>query len=229
MAIAHVCMECGWDLARVRVRQDPHYGLPLVICPRCTTACVRRRHPLWNGFDTLRRVDCVLTLLALQFGFIALFSFLTLLSTFALMMLLIEVPEFRADDVPWILMMALLMLPIALGAWLTVAFHHHARWRVWLGWHLFMLLPIAVLGAVLLINEEFRIGPFGYPPLDSHWISGLISVLLFVMIAAIPLTAIMIVASIGIPFGLVILWLFRVMHRQRWRWRRRMLRRRSNA
>jgi hypothetical protein len=35
VAISHVCMGCGLDLARVRAAPDPHYGLPLVTCPRC--------------------------------------------------------------------------------------------------------------------------------------------------------------------------------------------------
>jgi hypothetical protein len=50
-------MGCGLDLARVRAAPDPHYGLPMVTCPRCARACVRR-HPSrigWRGRRCTRR------------------------------------------------------------------------------------------------------------------------------------------------------------------------------
>jgi hypothetical protein len=231
MASAHVCLECGWDLARIRVRREPHYGLPLVMCPRCDTATVRRRHPIWTSFNTLRRLDCTLTVLVLQLGFIVLFGFLTMMSVFALIMMLLEVPRFREGEISWLLLFTLVLLPLAVGAWLTVAFHHHRRWRVWLGWFGFMLLPMAVLGLVLLVNDEFYLGGgiFASDTLLMRWLDMIVSVGLFVIVAAVPLGGIMIIALAGIPLGKVILWLFAHVHRQRWRWRRRMLRRRGNA
>ncbi len=54
MPVAHACISCGTSLSRVRARRDPHYGLPLVVCPTCTRACVRRRHPLQAGWRRVR-------------------------------------------------------------------------------------------------------------------------------------------------------------------------------
>ncbi|MDQ7013330.1 MAG: hypothetical protein Q9O74_05460 [Planctomycetota bacterium] len=42
MARSHICMGCGKELARLRAPPDPHYGLPVVVCPGCGLACVRR-------------------------------------------------------------------------------------------------------------------------------------------------------------------------------------------
>ena len=66
MAIAHVCLGCGFDLARVRAGADPHYGLPLIICPQCTTATIRRKHPLQKGFRFCLRLDWTLFILVAQ-------------------------------------------------------------------------------------------------------------------------------------------------------------------
>ncbi len=43
MAISHVCLSCGLDLARVRARLEPRYALPIVVCPDCGWAAVRRK------------------------------------------------------------------------------------------------------------------------------------------------------------------------------------------
>ena len=39
---SHVCIACGQDLAQLRAPPDAHYGLPVVVCPVCAQACVRR-------------------------------------------------------------------------------------------------------------------------------------------------------------------------------------------
>jgi hypothetical protein len=52
VAMEHACHVCGEALGRVRASLDPVYKLPIVVCPTCGAACVRRRHPLavlWRG------------------------------------------------------------------------------------------------------------------------------------------------------------------------------------
>lgn len=39
---SHLCIACGHDLTYLRAPPDPHYHLPVVVCPGCATACVRR-------------------------------------------------------------------------------------------------------------------------------------------------------------------------------------------
>ena len=56
MAVAHVCISCGTSLTRIRPGLDPHYGLRVVVCPGCGTACVRRRDPLVAGWRRFREI-----------------------------------------------------------------------------------------------------------------------------------------------------------------------------
>ncbi|MCZ6851559.1 MAG: hypothetical protein O7F17_07955, partial [Planctomycetota bacterium] len=65
MAIAHVCMQCGMALTRLRPSRDPHYRLPMVTCPTCGQASVRRRHPIqqrWRAFTRAQTSVCALLL-----------------------------------------------------------------------------------------------------------------------------------------------------------------------
>ncbi len=55
MALEHSCHICGHALARVRAPLDPIYHLPIVVCPVCNTACVRRRHPISAAWRATRR------------------------------------------------------------------------------------------------------------------------------------------------------------------------------
>lgn len=42
MQRAHICGQCGKDLSPIRAVPDPHYALPIVVCPGCCYAVVRR-------------------------------------------------------------------------------------------------------------------------------------------------------------------------------------------
>ena len=44
MLASHICVGCGRELCRESAPPDPVYGLPIVVCPRCGLACVRRGH-----------------------------------------------------------------------------------------------------------------------------------------------------------------------------------------
>lgn len=58
MPISHTCPCCCLELGHIRAAPDPHYGLGVVVCPRCRAASVRVRHPdrvFWQGVRRLRR------------------------------------------------------------------------------------------------------------------------------------------------------------------------------
>jgi hypothetical protein len=42
MLLSHTCANCGLSLTRIPAPLDPVYGLPVVVCPECRAACVRR-------------------------------------------------------------------------------------------------------------------------------------------------------------------------------------------
>jgi hypothetical protein len=46
MLESQICLGCGHELRGVAAPPDPVYGLPVVVCSRCSRAVVRRRHRL---------------------------------------------------------------------------------------------------------------------------------------------------------------------------------------
>jgi hypothetical protein len=129
MAIAHICLQCGTDLAHARPVREPHYGWRLVTCPRCGWHVVRRRHPVWSKWIWLRRIDWALTVMAVHL-LIGLGMLAAALSMPPLVLLMIV--TFRPGSSDWItgaawLGAAFVSAAVATGAWLTVAFGHLRR------------------------------------------------------------------------------------------------------
>ncbi len=57
MARSHICPCCLYELGRIRAVPDAHYGLGVVVCPRCSLASVRTRHPdrqFWRMYHRRR-------------------------------------------------------------------------------------------------------------------------------------------------------------------------------
>lgn len=227
MAKAHVCMECGTDLARVRVRREPHYHLLLVVCPGCRAVSVRRHHPIIARYRQARLVTLAIATVIVQLGLIGLFTFLNLMSAVTLLFSVLEVPQRRSDeDILILAVMAVVVVPVATGAWLSVSFHHLRRWKVWMGWFTFMLVPPGVLGWVRAMSEEFILGDATWlgAASDSFAVSVAVSTILFLIVASGPLIVMMIVATAGIPLGLGIVWVHRWLQRALWRMRLRRAR-----
>lgn len=55
MARSHTCPACTSELGKIRALPDPIYALPIVVCPTCATACVRRKHTDIEFWRTVRR------------------------------------------------------------------------------------------------------------------------------------------------------------------------------
>ncbi|MFG0251717.1 MAG: hypothetical protein ACF8NJ_02450, partial [Phycisphaerales bacterium JB038] len=145
MPLPHFCEQCGFDLTRVRPRTDPVYRLPLVLCPQCDAACVRRRHPLNARWRQIRRALASCWVLAWQ---------LALLCSLpgAVVALALLLAELQADgDIHGRSMGAMFSLGIATGLsifagiWLTLGFGHWRRWMAWLMWS--GLLALVMLGS----------------------------------------------------------------------------------
>ena len=57
MPVSHICPSCLTELGRVPALPDPHYALPVVVCPECEYATVRVKHPdrvYWRQMRHLR-------------------------------------------------------------------------------------------------------------------------------------------------------------------------------
>ncbi len=214
MAIAHVCLECGLDLAQHRARIEPHYGLPLVTCSRCGRSEVRRRHPIQRRWRDIRRLTKSLLVAAAQVVVILLLAGFTIMSANMHAKLIDPRRIMLLDDIGRAFAaIGLIMLPIVTGAWLGSALNHWPRKTQWLGWVVFVV-AIGWIAPVAVHRME-RVSPDRTPSLD--WVDWRNSLAIFAIMC--------IISYAGLP---VATRLRRIVHfnaRQRWRKRRMRLRR----
>ena len=221
MAIAHVCMGCGQDLARRRVRIEPHYGLPLVTCPRCGLHCTRRRHPIWVAWRSTQRASASIGALLAQFSIVLLLSGLMfgLVADDQVAWTLANLDRATGDDMAW--PFALLGgMGIATGTWLTIGLSHwRRRWTPWLAWTAYLLSCI-VIGSIYhwldLVRMRSRHVDIKSAMRESWWqIEQWLG-------TSLPLFgAVLVLSIIGIPIGRIILRSARIGRARRWAKRRR--------
>ncbi len=223
MAISHLCLSCGFDLARVRARPDPHYALPLVSCPDCGTAAVRRMHPSLRAWRTVVRLKTSLAVLVFQLALLIGFA-----SAVVAVCVLVGEEWVRgelavSDRLELIVaILAFGVLPVLLGTWLTAGLSHVKRLRAWLAFAILALVlisldcvgePVArhlLDGCGLSLQQtDFRWDRFGAR---------------LVLLAAIMTTAIA-----GIPPGMLVRAGYRQWRCRSWRARRRRLRARRTT
>ncbi len=202
MAISHVCLSCGLDLARVRARLEPRYALPIVVCPDCGRATLRRKRRAWRSF---RRLAVSLVTLAAQLGMVVgglagLFAVSEELGDALARGSFGGMPR---DEIIFRLSVYA-AFAVALGTWLTAGFSHARRTTTWLVFY--------GCGVVLIA--------FG------SLIDGRTNGLGFHFVVA---TGVMAVALAGVPIGMLtrVAWL--QVERATWRRHRRRLRARSSG
>jgi hypothetical protein len=223
MAISHLCLSCGFDLARVRARPDPHYALPMVRCPDCGAAAVRRLHQSLHWWRTLVRLKTSLVALAFQLTMLA-----SLGSAVVAACVLAGEQWVRGrlgvlDRMELVVaFLAFGVLPVVLGAWLTAGLGHVRRTGAWLAFTILALglLSLDCVGEPLtrqlieacglsLAQSDFRWDRFGA--------------------RLVLLAAIMTIATAGIPLGMLARVGYRRWRRNRWCARRRRLRARRTS
>lgn len=168
MPLAHTCASCGHDLTRTSAPLDPIYHWPVVVCPSCTAAAVRRS----DGHRTLSRQTqrVVRSIRNLVVG--------ALVTTIMSMVLLgassmlhdnlqnhgLTLPRAvialtRVSDVddlsPWegqlgpLALAFWALVAIGGGAFVAAAFPHTARWRV----VALLVAPIALVLSLIAAAE----------------------------------------------------------------------------
>ncbi len=213
MTIAHVCFGCARDLAGVRAVRDPHYALPLVICPDCGKACVRQTHPFHTRWIASLRIGTAVTALIFQ-NVVALTLICSTLVVIAGALTLgyaAMIGELTRQAMIN-LGMSIGAVSIVTGAWLTAGLSHISRWQAWLGWMLLVVVLVGLIAAVSLGALGGRV-----PDLVS-WIVG---TSVITAAACVPLGIVMVLALAGIPLGKLILSAHCAFVRGRFRWRRR--------
>ena len=161
------------------------------------------------------RVDALVMRLLVQIALIGAFSLLILLG----MAICVGVAEAGGPPEPRAAVLAAalfaVILPLALGAWLTAGFAHLNRARVWMWWTLWV---IALWIAALLLRALMLL----LDPSDANTALDEIGLAVFASAPALAfLFWTMIFAGAGIPLGLLLLRGAGGFHRLRRRLRRR--------
>ena len=200
MAISHVCISCGLDLARVRARLEPRYALPIVVCPDCGHTAVRRKPRAWRSF---RRLMVSLLALAAQLAMVVagLAGLLAVSDELGDAIARGSFGGLPRDEIIFRLSVYA-AFAVALGAWLTAGFSHARRTTTWLVFYGSGIVLIAV-GALI----DGRSNGLGF-----HFVMA---------------TVVMTVALAGVPLGVLAGFSWRQVERATWRWHRRRLRARS--
>lgn len=232
MAISHVCLRCGTDLAFVRPSREERYGLRVVTCPACDQRAVRSTHPLKLEKRRLIRLDASLTMLALQLsllvGFIA--------ANLGGGALIIEVADEWSNphwsEERWIVIGVFgVAFPFATGVWLAAGLSHWER-----GWSLValwctMLIPIALISLIEGVSDVER--QIGYAPtLVSRenrlgMLGSRVGYEFFTRVGIMSILTVMMIP--GLAVGRPLILLSDSFRRWRWGWRRRKRRMRSVA
>lgn len=150
MPTHHACAACGYDLSRLRAPPDPHYGLPVVVCPGCALGVVRRRDAMVSGWRQANKAAVAVAGVAVQalvFGLVCLLAMM-LVSNIGfsarrdyggnpLAVLTIGSRLLRSDEVgPDLLILTVLLVLLGLfaGVWTRSSLAHVRPWWVWGAW-----------------------------------------------------------------------------------------------
>lgn len=213
MAIAHICLNCAKDLARQPAIIDPLYSLPLVICPDCNKASVRRPNHYSAKYKSLLRIFTVFTTLLVQALFIialvgASVGWVFLIGDIVISMTDAEHTQLSNTNV----IVAFALTSIATGAWLTAGLSHIPKLKAWIGWSVLLVIVTAIASTIYLLSELN-----GAPNLAL----AAILVVLIIIVTSPAIIAIMLFATAGIPLGNFFLRMHRIFVRERWQWRKR--------
>jgi len=232
--ISHVCNSCGFDLARVLPVRDATLRLPVVVCPTCAHASVRRRHPIHAFWRKARRVDAALSILVVQ----CLFAAALLGTTVGMIYGLGEMAQdrgesmlafianafdnetrvehrngriIRHDDGRDAAVVATGVFSALCGVWVTAALGHLRFWRRWATWAVILLALVSFSWIVWLYEASLELlnpnAPVGLAsPGAEQWYGRLLL-----------LTGCLVVMLIVSPIGLPVRWLIGVVRGAMWR------------
>lgn len=189
MSLAHVCAGCGAPLTYVRPRRDPCYGLPLVICPACGCACVRRRHPLQSASRNARRALNSALALAIHVLVAMAFMFGTVAAIESLDSMLRHGTYLGGDE--WLFVSLGILVPVATGVWLATGLSHWRRAPAFGAW-----AGVVTVALTLELWTSGEWGP-GVLAIPARWPRSVAI-----------LAAMLVIATAGVPLGraLVRIW-----------------------
>lgn len=167
MPLAHHCISCGNDLSWIRAVPDPKYGLAIVVCPVCSTACTRRKPQILtairrfkSGFRTgivlAVKVFMLSLLLTMSMGILVGFADDTPTPSDAIGVVMYAINKqtntgvenvsfVRSIDMIRTIYLLLVLVSVGAGVWMRSAHGHIKLWISVVIWY-------AMLLALLLIT-----------------------------------------------------------------------------
>jgi len=223
MPRVHICLTCGFDLARERVARDPIYGLPIVRCPNCTTIAVRTQPAALRAWKWFLRLDWVLSTIFVQLHLLAgavLGVILFLTVAVGIRADVLRGRPVRPEELTFLATL-FIVFSIVKGMWLTASFSHWRRGTPWITWWItwFIGLHLVPLFAFSTVDVHWPANVQRRPPDD---ITAMRWLWLHMTVPGVQLVTIMLVfATLGIPPGMLLVRGMRYLRRVRWRLRRR--------
>jgi hypothetical protein len=166
MPLTHHCISCGTDLSWIRAVPDPQYGLPIVVCPSCSTACTRRKPEILSAIRRFKlglRTAVVLAvklfmlalLLTMSMGILIGFADDTPTPSDAIGVLMyaltkqmnpgVENVSFvRSIDMIRTILLLLVLVSVGAGVWMRSAHGHIKLWISVLIWYALLLALISI-------------------------------------------------------------------------------------
>lgn len=216
MAIEHSCHSCGLPLGAIAALRDPEIGLCVVVCPECSTASVRRRHPLvgtwrsfctvfWGAYAMLWRIVAGLVLALGSMGVSSIVQdSLAGLRPSELVGHYLGEPDLEQDVARWRANSGLQLLVLYVGWFVGMGVAAsgglaHVRQRVWV-WLAVFGLPwvLVALTAVIHVLDRWSQGfPIHAPLMDAGFVA---NTRFYVGVQAVGLP----LALLGVPLGRVL-------------------------
>jgi hypothetical protein len=223
MAIAHVCPQCGHDLARRLPQREPQYGLRLVLCD-CGWASTRAIHPIWREWRwTVRFVPAALALIGQALAIIALATANVFAAAWLGRLWLDDDVALAVQEQRVWLIWPLVVVPLITGAWLRATFGHWRYFTQYLAWAALVVVVMTFVFIVLpwLAMIEYRMG-VGRAPSETVY-----SMTPLWLRSIAVLGGLMVISIFGMPIGKGV----EIMHgrRRQRRWRRRRRRWRAKG
>lgn len=156
MRIAHTCARCGFDLSRLRAPVEPIYGLPVVVCPLCREAVVRRLHPVQARWRQARAALVSIVVLGATVVVAAIFAGLLIGLSVGLRVVIVR--ALSRGEVVWLDEEVILIgglwcgAAVLAGAWLGVMLPHWRWWAILPLWVVALWSAMVVSGAAEMIR-----------------------------------------------------------------------------
>lgn len=202
MPISHTCPNCCAELGAIRALPDPVYGLRVVVCPGCATACVRTKHPEARFWRDRRRRRSAIHRLSITLVFVAGSWLLLIALAHGIARGDIELGNIRHNNEAAIGAVIMIGVLCLLGALVRLLLSFRPRWHSAAAITVGAFALLAIRTALTRVGDWFSNTTRTYNPWGAriHTPSEIAEVAGAILVLMIPVL-------IGIAIGELLIWL----------------------